>query len=493
MSLTLNFDENELKKSASASPCQLALKETLIYLTALPDLPLNLQNKLEELIQRVESSEPGEEKRIDNSVQDLLFKLEHADHANDVGREAILRRIIKNILDGHFAKIKSNRELALDFKNMADSILKIRTVDELQAFRTLSLNLIKRSESGQARIMDEQEQATRCCLSAAVEAIGKAMPEKSDLPELDELDSLLQQPDGVVPFKEIEMRLQSLPIEPKIVQPERRADTVAQIRIPDNAVTAIRKFKKAEAEFRAQYDHFLKSTKKPWPSIKPIPGSIKNNIIQLKDLLENASSAIDEISKGPSSLLSPGEQKQSFDAGNGSSPSTMSQPDDSQDSILEATSDTLENELTKALENFSRHKTPYSLAMLGLDEMATVRGKYGIQVTEKIIEHVNDYLKHELRRIDFYEPLIPGSFIIILPNTTLRGAYNVVERLINGIETKRFTFQNEKVKITVSSGVSELKRSMSELSWCKTAELRFLLSQKSGQNFFPLKSKIPGS
>jgi len=97
-----------------------------------------------------------------------------------------------------------------------------------------------------------------------------------------------------------------------------------------------------------------------------------------------------------------------------------------------------------------------SLIFLDLDNYKNINDTYGHQFGDKIIKKTGKIIKNTLRNYD-----IPGryggdEFLIILPDTNLKEACFVAEKLRKQIENNIIKYNNKIVKYTSSIGVSSL-------------------------------------
>jgi diguanylate cyclase (GGDEF)-like protein len=75
------------------------------------------------------------------------------------------------------------------------------------------------------------------------------------------------------------------------------------------------------------------------------------------------------------------------------------------------------------------------------------------------------------------------EFAIVLPETTLEGARALADGLREKLETSRFVFQNEMIKVTVSVGVAMLvDTDRTSLDLIKRADERLYEAKRGGRN-----------
>ncbi len=87
------------------------------------------------------------------------------------------------------------------------------------------------------------------------------------------------------------------------------------------------------------------------------------------------------------------------------------------------------DELQIAVERARRDKTPFSVALMDLDHFKIFNDTFGHQAGDKLLRGVADGWMATIRIPDILGRYGGEEFILILPNTNLEDAANVLERL----------------------------------------------------------------
>ncbi|HEX6389409.1 MAG TPA: diguanylate cyclase, partial [Solirubrobacteraceae bacterium] len=115
--------------------------------------------------------------------------------------------------------------------------------------------------------------------------------------------------------------------------------------------------------------------------------------------------------------------------------------------------------LGSEVERSRRFSQPVGLVMLDIDDFKAVNDSYGHQAGDVVLREVARVLKASSREID--EPARYGGeeLAVVLPGTDLEGAYNLAERVREGIEALDlpvFRADGTRLHVTASFGAATL-------------------------------------
>lgn len=114
--------------------------------------------------------------------------------------------------------------------------------------------------------------------------------------------------------------------------------------------------------------------------------------------------------------------------------------------------DSLKQEYAKAC----RHDKKLSLIMLDLDHFKRLNDDYGHQCGDMVLIETSALIATLLRVGDVFGRYGGEEFAIILPETELKGAIELAERVCYAVNNSLMTYNNEVIKVTISLGVAEL-------------------------------------
>lgn len=95
----------------------------------------------------------------------------------------------------------------------------------------------------------------------------------------------------------------------------------------------------------------------------------------------------------------------------------------------------------------------FSMIMIDIDKFKNVNDTYGHQAGDYVLKEVAKTLKESMREGDLLARYGGEEMVVIAPNAN-GSAVGFAERLRKVIENKKFVFENQKIKITISAGVA---------------------------------------
>ncbi len=145
--------------------------------------------------------------------------------------------------------------------------------------------------------------------------------------------------------------------------------------------------------------------------------------------------------------------------------------------------DRLLTEISKA----RRYKRIFSLVIMEIDHFKTVNDTYGHVVGDHVLKQVALEIERRIRTADIASRYGGKAFTIILPETDLKGAVLMADRLRNNIEALRLTNDvGTDFGVTVSAGVAsydpDRDNAMTTVELIKHADRGLHHSKKQGRN-----------
>lgn len=138
----------------------------------------------------------------------------------------------------------------------------------------------------------------------------------------------------------------------------------------------------------------------------------------------------------------------------------------------------------KALEKSKNDKRCLSIVMMDIDHFKMINDTYGHYAGDLGIQFIANLCKNDLRPTDHLGRFGGEEFLIIMENTSLTEAYNVLTRLREKIEQTRFKVPGgHHLKLTISAGVCEWTNPSQQLDeLIHIADKALYLSKSRGRN-----------
>jgi diguanylate cyclase (GGDEF)-like protein len=128
------------------------------------------------------------------------------------------------------------------------------------------------------------------------------------------------------------------------------------------------------------------------------------------------------------------------------------------------------------------------LVMLDLDDFKHVNDTYGHQQGDVVLREVATVLKESSRAIDLPARYGGEELAVVLPGTDLEGAYDLAERVREGIEALEFPLEDESgerrtIRITASLGAAALGDGIEEMrELVAAADAALYRAKRAGKN-----------
>ena len=137
---------------------------------------------------------------------------------------------------------------------------------------------------------------------------------------------------------------------------------------------------------------------------------------------------------------------------------------------------------------FQRHKQTASLLIFDIDHFKKVNDTYGHQTGDEVIKCCAAKLLDCARDIDICGRYGGEEFVVLLENTAAKGALVFAERLRKAIEALEVSYEEHRVKFTVSLGICELTEAVnSPKHWLELADQALYQSKEGGRNQTSIK------
>ena len=136
-------------------------------------------------------------------------------------------------------------------------------------------------------------------------------------------------------------------------------------------------------------------------------------------------------------------------------------------------------ELKKWMEYAKRYSTDFSVAIIDFDDFKKINDNYGHLAGDRVIVEFVSLVNKNIRKSDIFARWGGEEFILLLPNTNIKQAVELAERIRRNIEKHEFYIAG---KLTCSIGVAQMSPGDDETTLLKKVDNVLYAAKKAGKN-----------
>ena len=129
-----------------------------------------------------------------------------------------------------------------------------------------------------------------------------------------------------------------------------------------------------------------------------------------------------------------------------------------------------------------RQQWPICYALLDIDNFKVLNDTHGHKVGDEAIVYLINAVKSVTRNEDIVARYGGEEFVILLPNTKLEEATDILSRIRRDLTKKFFLHENKRILITFSAGIAEYKQGERQDQIFKRADEALYRAKKNGKN-----------
>jgi diguanylate cyclase len=138
--------------------------------------------------------------------------------------------------------------------------------------------------------------------------------------------------------------------------------------------------------------------------------------------------------------------------------------------------------LSAEIARARRNDEPLSLVMLDVDHFKAINDTYGHAVGDAALVHLASLARAMLRGNDAFIRYGGEEFLMVLPETALKGGVSTGQRLQNLLRRQPLVHRDKVIPMTFSGGVSELAAADTEESLVQRADAALYQAKRAGRN-----------
>ena len=139
------------------------------------------------------------------------------------------------------------------------------------------------------------------------------------------------------------------------------------------------------------------------------------------------------------------------------------------------------------LENISRiarrSGRAFSIIIIDIDDFKQINDLYGHLSGDEYLKSIAELFTQSLREQDIAGRIGGDEFLIILPETTIDGAFQLAIRIRKNVEDFVLNYLNFKIKTTISAGVCQYENTIKDVNeLLDIADQALYEAKRSGKN-----------
>ncbi len=144
----------------------------------------------------------------------------------------------------------------------------------------------------------------------------------------------------------------------------------------------------------------------------------------------------------------------------------------------------IEERIREEINLSQRHKTNLSVIMLDVDFFKKVNDTYGHQAGDEVLKHLMVVCRSVTRATDILGRYGGEEFVVVLPETNIKGAEIVAERIRAAVGNDPFPTCAGRIPVTISLGLASIPSRFinSAEVLIKAADLALYRAKRSGRN-----------
>ena len=131
---------------------------------------------------------------------------------------------------------------------------------------------------------------------------------------------------------------------------------------------------------------------------------------------------------------------------------------------------------------YTRYGRNYSVVMFDIDHFKKVNDNFGHDAGDAVLTAFAAILKKECRTVDVVGRYGGEEFLAILSETDMAGGMMFSQKVRKHVEEAKFMYQNQRINLTVSAGVSERRKFPSQKATLNSADEKLYLAKQNGRN-----------
>ncbi len=131
---------------------------------------------------------------------------------------------------------------------------------------------------------------------------------------------------------------------------------------------------------------------------------------------------------------------------------------------------------------YERYGRNFSVVMFDIDHFKKVNDTFGHEAGDAVLTAFAAILKKDCRTVDIVGRYGGEEFLAILSETDLEGGVIFAEKVRAHVEEAKFMYQNQRIQVTLSAGVSVRSKFPSQKAAINSADEKLYMAKQNGRN-----------
>ena len=142
----------------------------------------------------------------------------------------------------------------------------------------------------------------------------------------------------------------------------------------------------------------------------------------------------------------------------------------------------IQYQLERLYDEAKRTNKNFSIILCDIDFFKDINDRHGHQIGDQVLVEIAHIIRETIRRSDMAARWGGEEFLIVLPGASQREAYQVAEKIRQNVLKFLFYHQGQEVKVSLSSGVAQMKDATSIDDLIRQADDYMYQAKAKGRN-----------
>jgi diguanylate cyclase len=141
-----------------------------------------------------------------------------------------------------------------------------------------------------------------------------------------------------------------------------------------------------------------------------------------------------------------------------------------------------DEELARRFAEWRRKGEPLSVVLVDIDRFKRLNDTYGHLAGDAVLQNTAAALQRDKRDMDFLARYGGEEIAMIVPGADWKAAQLPAERMRRAVEQETFVFENQRLQVTVSGGIAEVRPGEDLTQLLKRADEALYAAKAGGRN-----------